>query len=99
MAKQILPNHSRYDFSGKARQEISTKIRYSGRYTRSILICTFALGHLFGPSQVCNVENMKFDHVFCNIICGFLAQIGHRVMVTKCINVIFVANRFLQHKC
>ena len=48
----------------------------------SKLICTFALGHLFGPSQVCNVENMKFDHVFCNIICGFLAQIGHRALVT-----------------
>ena len=36
-----------------------------------ILICTFALGHLYGPSQVCNVENVKLDHVFCNIFVDF----------------------------
>ena len=80
VAKQILPNHSRYDFSGKARQEISPRIGYSGRYKTFKLICTFALGHLFGPSQVYNVENVKFDHVFCNIICGFSLQILHSAM-------------------
>ena len=43
MAKQILPNRTRYDITGKARQEFSSKLTISDDSKNFLQICTVDL--------------------------------------------------------
>ena len=62
VASRILPNRSRYDFSGKARQKFHQKLTIFDDSKMSIQFCNAFLGLSSSISHLGMVKHYKFDH-------------------------------------
>ena len=74
VARRILPNRSRYDFSGKARQKFHQKLTIFDDSKMSIQFCNAFLGLSSSNYQLEMVKHIKFDHVLDTIFCWVWAE-------------------------
>ena len=74
VAKQILPNRTRYDVTGKARQEFSSKMCISDDSKIFLQICTVDLLSTSSAWQASVVENVKLKHDLDTIFWDFWAE-------------------------
>ena len=82
VAKRILPNHRRYEISGKPGQEISPNIAYSDDSKMCIHLCTAHLGLPRSAPQLQIVKHEKLEQVLDTIFWDIWAESVHREMLT-----------------
>ena len=78
MAEGILPNHRRYEISGKPGQEISPKIHIFDDSKMCIHLCTAHLGLPRSAPQLQIVKHEKLEHVLDTIFWDIWAKSVHR---------------------
>ena len=80
MAKQILPNCTRYEVAGKPGKNFHQKLTISDDSKMIIYLCTADLGLPNSASQSEIVKHDEFDHVLDTIFCAFWKESVHCVV-------------------
>ena len=62
MAKQILPNRTRYEVTGQPGQGFSSKIGYISNPNMFFHVCTVEMLSTNSASQASMVKNVKLEH-------------------------------------
>ena len=77
MARRILPNRGRSDFSGKPRQEFQQKLACYGTLKHFIQLCTMGLFPKNSAVLVGITENVKFNDDLAHFFVGFRANLNN----------------------